>query len=253
MVFSMAKRNRKKQRQRGKRSTGTTGQTPPVVVHLKEFEITWDPIPMANFGVPPEVVAQMDELHETVMSGDAASVVTTLERYWEQYPQAPVFGNWLSVAYQRIDRIEDTMRVTREIFECHSDYIFARVNLAEEALRYFDLAEAERFLGAEMFLPALFPERKLFHISEFLSFCRVAGQYELLNGNLDGAKKNLKMMKDLEPDHPSTCHLRDKLEGDAADREVLLATVRKLMKHPPSRRKPKPRRKDGAQQLELAL
>ena len=69
----------------------------------------------------------------------------------------------------------------------------------------------EQLMGKEMDLAALYPDRELFHETEYVSFQRIAIEDFLEKKEEEEADRRLSLLEEVSPDHPVTGHLQLKL------------------------------------------
>lgn len=270
----MAKR--KNQRQRRKRFRGAEapqfaqGSPPPPkgkpskALQLVECQITWEPLPDPEWQALPEPVRdRLLLIQKKIAQRNSTDHLAELEAAYATYPDVPTIGNWLAMAYVGAGRDAAALRVNRETHARHPDYLFTRIDLAHNALLRGCLNEAKDLLGHSLFLPTLYPERKVFHISEILAYTYAAANYHLLTADFRAAESNLDLMQRLEPNHPLTKQLQSLLRPRSRERFRFLASLQALLREPRKaarrepRKKPAQTRRDhtsaGSAQLELEL
>ena len=82
------------------------------------------------------------------------------------------------------------------------------------AVEYLDTAPEKipGILGESMELQALYPNRKEFHIEEFIAFNQIAALYFLAINDLRQAEIRLEMMQGIAPEHPKTNYLQERIQ-----------------------------------------
>ncbi|MHB8764927.1 MAG: hypothetical protein ACYDA8_11420 [Deferrisomatales bacterium] len=143
------------------------------------------------------------ELFEAVMARPA-ECVAELEALVLAHPAVPQFFNLLSAAYTNSGRHALAEAHIRKTIESHPDYLFARLNFAELCLRKGKLDAIPGIFDGKLDLSILYPDRRVFHITEVVSFAGVMAQYFFLTGRRDAAEVYLKTLRDLAPEHPMT-------------------------------------------------
>jgi tetratricopeptide (TPR) repeat protein len=134
------------------------------------------------------------------------------ERHWQQaeqllnqaltlLPGSPGLLNNLAVAYQLQGRAEEARALIRESHQRHPDYLFARVNLAQMAIRDGELARAHALLE-----PLL--RRKKLHFSEFGSLCAAFIELYLAEDMREGARTWFEMWESADPENPDLAAYR---------------------------------------------
>jgi len=118
-------------------------------LRLLQYEITYDPIEDHTIdNLPSHVQKEIDKLY-----------------------------NFLSGAYALVSDTTKADALTQELYEKYPDYLFAKIQYAELCLRNKDLQKIPVIFNNKFDLQLLYPERKVFHISEMLSFIGFMGEY----------------------------------------------------------------------------
>jgi hypothetical protein len=65
-----------------------------------------------------------------------------------------------------------------------------------------ELEKAQEILKNRFELSLMYPNRKVFHISEFVAFYEMIVRYHIARGALDAAQSALNVFKKVAPDHP---------------------------------------------------
>ncbi len=122
----------------------------------------------------------------------------------KKYPHVPQFKNFLTAVYDSKGDKNKAYECNKLIQEEHPDYLLGKVNLAAQ---YFEQKEYDKIpevLGEQMETQALYPDRKVFHVSEVMAFNRLAVIYYSTIGNLEEAESRLKIMEEIDEEHPDT-------------------------------------------------
>lgn len=191
--------------------TGSQWENTVEILHLREYEITPDPLPDRKVARLPVKSREAIDILHAMARQNPKQAIQELPQWIERHPDIPVFKNLLAAAYTMNDEDLLAEEVIHETYRKHPDYLFARVTMAQ---RYIDKAEFDKV--AEIFdgkfdLSLLYPNRRKFHISEFLCFMSVIGQYFLGVGNKEVAKVVLQSMQSIDPQDPKTLSLSKKL------------------------------------------
>ena len=101
--------------------------------------------------------------------------------------------------------------MTQELYEKYPDYLFAKIQYAELCLRNKDLQKIPVIFNNKFDLQLLYPERKVFHISEMLSFIGFMGEYSCQRSDFQQAERYLEILKELDPEDLRTKRLDNKL------------------------------------------
>ncbi|MEO6681938.1 MAG: DUF1186 domain-containing protein [Ginsengibacter sp.] len=187
------------------------------------YQITSDPnFQNEHFGNTPKLIAQFEGLYRAAMNPKDKKIIDQLTDLILKHPKSPQLKNFLSVAYHVRGNHKKAQEANKWILSEHPDYLFAKINLANE---YMNVGQPERVpevLGEDMEINKLYPERDLFHLAEVTGFYRAAIRYYVAIGNLDLAENRLKILQDIAPDNPDTevaeTLVRNLLEKKVSDR-----------------------------------
>jgi len=184
---------------------------------LMNFEVSWEPLPDATVEALPEATRdRMDELFELVHA-KPKKAVQELRDLIVLHPDVPCLRNWLIHclrAGSKADRRE-AMVLCQELFRRLPDYFFARTTLADLWLDEGAVDKAAELIFAPgCVLTHLYPERKVFHISELRHWFYLSGRIKILLGELGAAESYRDLLDQLEPDSEAVRHLNLMLKSD---------------------------------------
>ncbi|HHM20609.1 MAG TPA: DUF1186 domain-containing protein, partial [Bacteroidetes bacterium] len=169
----------------------------PIIYQIFDYAITSDPGEMdSHEPYAPEIQEQLLEAYYKLVNGEIRKP-RYLEKLVEKYPHVPAFKNYLSVFYQQKGQMKKAFQVNRNIVEEHPDYLFGKTNLAAEFLEKGKPEEVPKILGQALDLKDLYPERKVFHISEFRALFKVAAEYLLQTGNIKALESRMEMAEEV--------------------------------------------------------
>jgi tetratricopeptide (TPR) repeat protein len=171
---------------------------------LTGYKITNDP----NFldkqnAITPELSKQFEHYHKLALEGKRSSVQKFLNAI-EKYPDNPQLKNYLSVLYSQLGETQKAYETNRWIIAEHPDYLFGKLNLANEYFQKKEYQKMPEVLGEEMELKALYPHRDTFHINEVTSFLKCAILYFSSIGKLEDAEIRYDILDKLAPDSLDT-------------------------------------------------
>lgn len=121
-----------------------------------------------------------------------------LEKIVKQNPTLPAFKNFLYIAYVRTGQVNRADRLLDKTIEEHPNYIFGfsnrimNLDTEEEARKY------EHLLGNPRDIRTLFPDKKEFHISEFVNYTLAAIHIECLIDDLEPPVERLNQLIELK-------------------------------------------------------
>lgn len=87
-------------------------------------------------------------------------------------------------------------------------YLFAKLNYAQLCMEAGDYEKIPEILEHQFVIKALYPERKVFHISEVTGFLGVVGMYFVYINNREQVKIHYDMLRQLAPKNPFTKQLK---------------------------------------------
>ena len=144
--------------------------------------------------IPLEVQERMGELYDYVKKGRKAGI-KKIERLIARYPKVPVLKNLLSVLYSNLGQNSKASEISRRIVKEHPDYLYGKLNVANEYFHKGDLEKMIEVLGGTE-LTQVFPERDVFHVSEVTSFYSLMVKYYAAIKELDMASEVYGFIKD---------------------------------------------------------
>jgi tetratricopeptide (TPR) repeat protein len=205
--------SKRKKRKSGRRAGPShKSSTSSSAIRLFSHQVTREPVLDAPHNkLPPDLDREIDRLLYLVREGPAQAVVE-LEGWIEKYPDAGKLYNFLWSAYLGIKDPVNAERVVRENYRRNPDYIFAKLNYAELCLREGKPDEIPVIFDNKYDISLLYPQRKLFHITECTSFMAIMGWYFCEEGELERARVYLRSLQSLAPDHPATADLGRRLQ-----------------------------------------
>lgn len=180
----------------------------PEAVSLLPYEITTDPMPERRYQrLPRHVKEAIERLHDLAQRRPREAI-PELRDWLTQYPQLPLFYNYLSVVYSRAGRRQDAEAVIAENYRRHPDYLFARLNYAEMCLAQGNYARIAQIFAHQFDLRLLYPRRRRFHLSEVANFLGVIGLYFVAIEKREAAERQYELLKHIAPEYPLTKRLR---------------------------------------------
>lgn len=167
-----------------------------------DFEIKYDSDFINElFRISDEASDEIDDIYPDVIKGKK-STIKRLHRLCKKYPHIPQFKNYLSIAYDRSGNYKKAIEINHKLLHEHPNYLFARVNRAEDLIANNQLDEVSAILGEELHIHKLFPERDTFHVDEVSKYYSTTIQYLLKVDKVDEAKLRFDFMSEVEPDSP---------------------------------------------------
>ncbi len=159
-------------------------------VSFFHYHITTDnEILDSKFNITNSARLDLERMGSKLMEGK--NCIRELQAFIRKYPDIPAFKNYLSNAYNNKGEVVKARKVNHEIVRLHPEYLYGKVNLANEFITELQFERVPGVLGQLFELQDLYPERKTFHIGEVLSYNSTAILYFIRIGNLEAAKSRL--------------------------------------------------------------
>lgn len=175
------------------------------------YEITREPLVDNAFqSLPTAVQKELNSIFEKVQNPfyrDKAAMIARLEELVMQYPRAPQISNYLAASYQMTRNKKAKPRV-EENYKLHPDYLFARIDYARLCLERRDLAKVKEIFKEGFDLKLIYPQRRRFHVTEFVAFNFIICIYHRLSGDWEAAKLVAQVLENVAPEHPVTAQVK---------------------------------------------
>ncbi|NGX60261.1 MAG: hypothetical protein KR126chlam3_01431 [Chlamydiae bacterium] len=138
------------------------------------------------------------------------SVYSEVKAFGEKHSDVAEVINLLTFAHIQNHRIAEAEKLIEDTFNKHPEYLFARINYADQCIRNKKLEMVEE-LFPTFDLSELCPEKEVFHTSEFRGFLIMMTYYHRARKEKEKAIHYLAKAKEIEPHHPSVRYLEKKL------------------------------------------
>lgn len=188
--------------------------------HLKRlaYKISFEPL--------KEIDEETSDLNYQLLqdaNNSKRGIVEKLKKYVADHPDDPVYKNYLYIAYKMQGRNEEARDILHKTIDLHPDYLFGKLNLAGEYLYAEEYEKIPELLGEFMEIKALYPERDEFHLTEVMSFFRIAVHYFIEIKEWEQAKVRLEIMEKIDPENPSVENMNKRLSA-----KMLAANVERM-------------------------
>ncbi len=134
-----------------------------------------------------------------------------VEAFKEKHPDHPEVLNLLTYLYLSCHKVRKANRLIEENYAKNPDYLFAKINFADLCLRRKQPQKIPNIFNKKMNLRALYPNKKMFHVSEFRGFMVLMGFYQISIRNRGAAEGYHYLAERVDPHHPGTKILEKKL------------------------------------------
>ncbi|NGX37959.1 MAG: hypothetical protein K1000chlam2_01127 [Chlamydiae bacterium] len=138
------------------------------------------------------------------------AVYAEIKAFGQEYPTVPEVINLLTFAHIQNHRVVEAENLIEDTFEKHPEYLFARINYADQCIRKKKLSKIPKIFPT-FDLKELYPEKEIFHLSEFRGFFIMMTYYQIALKDREKAIYYFTTAKEIEPHHPSVLYLEKKL------------------------------------------
>lgn len=118
--------------------------------------------------------------------------------------------NLLTFAHIQNYQIFEAEKLIKETYIKYPDYLFARINYADQCVRKKNFKEVQKIFPS-FELKEIEPNREVFHTSEFRGFMIMMTYYHLALKEKELAISYFQTAKEVDPHHPGVIHLEKKL------------------------------------------
>lgn len=209
-------RARQRKRQQQKQAQKLQAKVEPIVrdtLYDSSYYVTAEPLPSV---FPPEIDDQSAELYHLAQE-NPEEAISRLKTLITKHPDIPELYNWLSVAYNGIGDKEAYEKTVALNYEKNPSYLFAKIGYAERCIRNNELDKVLDIFDSKLNLALLYPDRKVFHISEVSGFFSVLALYFLAKGDVNIATQHYDALVKIAPEEQITQYVGHKLLLDGLD------------------------------------
>lgn len=166
---------------------------------LHNYVITGDPDEADHKQHYSEEIEEQLRKTYLLVSRKKRDLLPRLQKLIKKYPRVPAFKNYLSTYYSLKGNNEKAFEVNRWLCKEHPNYLHGKINLAAQYLKEEDYDKIPEVLGEALDLQDLYPNRKVFHSSEFAGFFNVTCQYLIATNQLDAAESRIEAASEILP------------------------------------------------------
>jgi len=134
-----------------------------------------------------------------------------LIQFYQRHPSIPEAANLLAFAYLKAKKRKEAEELIEKTYLKHPDYLIARINYADQMLRFKKKEWVPIVFNNCFDLNLLYPSRGTFHYSEFRGFMTLMGFYHLEREEREKAEEYYQLAFQVDPLHPSVAALEKKL------------------------------------------
>lgn len=163
------------------------------IKHDFPFEITEDRkfiIQLNN--ITPKVISILHYLYPKAEGAKLNPI--EIIAYCKEHPDVPNLKDMLHLAYIQQKKFEIASRLGQVILQEHPQYVLFRTRMAEFELDNGKPERVPEWLGKDLELDMLYPDRELFHVEEVLLYYAVVVKYYMTMERTDESLKYLLKM-----------------------------------------------------------
>lgn len=172
-----------------------------MTVNFKNYKITSDPIEIGE-KVPYLLNQELPELNYEIVHNPGKKVIKRLQSLLKKYPRNLQLHNYLMNAYYQLDRDKEAKEINNKALAINPNYLFALISKADFVLEdNEDLNEFPSiFTNNDFDLKSMYPERDIFHLTEFIGTQELAIKYYTKIQEYDKAFEHLNLIIEVDPD-----------------------------------------------------
>ncbi|MCX6990071.1 MAG: DUF1186 domain-containing protein [Chlamydiae bacterium] len=198
----------------------------PSNIIFEESVISYSPLEESEEmkALPEEVKESMLALYH-LLEEKPEEVIKKTPEYISKHPNIPTLYNFLYGAYGKSGHPREATKIMKETVQLFPNYLFARVEYARYMLRRGEPDKAHAALENARTLSQLYPERKIFHASEWNVFAYAMSLYWIQKGDINQAKIYLGIIQKITPNSYQVTDLQKKMK-----RNLYLQSMEKMQK-----------------------
>lgn len=183
----------------------------PQTKKIESYQVIYEPKPTPGLATLSQTErCEYDRLYQEALKAPKATL-PSIQAFREKHPTLPEIENLLAVVYLYLRDIRQVETLIQESYQKFPDYLFARINYADQCLRKKKVEEVAKIFNHTLELSSLYPEKTLFHVSEFRGFNVLMSLYHIALKDTEKATSYYLLAKEADPEHPSVTSLEKKL------------------------------------------
>ena len=181
---------------------------------LSNFKVTFDSDFISRmYHTTPAQAKLLNEMAHRVHGKVDKALVRKLDKLAKEHPNLPQLRNYLSVAYKEIGQYDKAVEVNEELLRDFPNYLHAKLNAANFCFQKGEPDEALKYLGEQLDLKSLYPERDEFHFSEVQAYYYTTVTYAIAKRDLALAENRLEFYKSIDEDNPRIDELENQVNN----------------------------------------
>lgn len=186
----------------------------PSLLLIEELAITYEPLEYSD-----AMKALSEEERDSILDlyplieDNPEKVLQKAPAFIAKYPDIPMLHNYLCAAYRHLNRTREAMRVVKNMQKTFPDYFFGRVEYALYLLRRGEPEKAHAVFENVQTLSQLYPNRTVFHITEWKAFLTVITLCLIQKDDVKQAKIYLQLLNKISPQCFEAEDLEEKIKA----------------------------------------
>jgi len=152
-----------------------------------------------KYNITPEISIEINKSERLLEKLESQSI-EKFKKIIKKYPQIPHFKNIFSIYYYLRQNFDKCFEINDELLQTFPEYISAYLNRAVFCFEIDELEQIEEILGEDMEIKARFPLYEEFHISEVITYYKLAVHFLCDVEEFEEAKLRLDYMNQLLPE-----------------------------------------------------
>ena len=163
------------------------------VLYLSSYEITSEPINLSEEYVALEESdsIKLDDIGSEIIEKNFKNLddkILFLEDLIKRHPRLRRAYNLLGVSYKKNSDMDKLKEIIKRTYHHFPDYLFAKTSYVSLQMNDGNYNAFEEVFDGKLDLPMLYPERKVFHISEAVAMYTVFCQYYINTKDFENAE-----------------------------------------------------------------
>lgn len=205
---------------KSKKSSRTPRQRPKAD-RRNVYLVTNEPVIDKSDNLTPEIMLALDRIYGEIANHRPKPAIAELEALQVKHPDVPKIDNLLVAAHSMLGHRDKVNELAETAYRKFPNYLFAKINYAQMLLSRGEFDAVPDIFDHKFDLMLLYPERRLFHVSEHTGFISVLCAYFCCVGRQDIAQELYDSLLKITPQSPMTAYARSFLKPGLRLRLIL--------------------------------
>ena len=153
---------------------------------------------------------EYNHLYEKALTAPK-EMLPAIEEFRNKHQDLPEIENLLALVYLYLKQIDKVEQLIEQSYHRFPNYLFARINYADQCLRRKKTDCIPGIFENCFDLSMLYPNKHIFHVSEFRGFMTLMSLYHLALQEKEKALHFYQLAHEADPNHPTVLSLKKKL------------------------------------------